>query len=266
MRNAVVAACAALILFLPAAQAQEQARVMILGAYHFSGGGADVVNPDAGDVLSPQSQREIADVVSRLARFRPTKIAVEATAEAQGRLDADYAAYRAGRRTLSGNEIEQLGMRLAARLGHARVYAVDWRSGMDLDAAMAAGRDAQQSDRLAAIDAAFARVGAVMQDIHADRSLIHRLRAHNSPRVENLHDLYLSLAQLGSQANPAGANVVGGWYVRNLVIFSNIARLATPGERVLVIYGSGHLKLLKQFVDEADNLDLVDALDYLGRD
>ena len=42
-----------------------------------------------------------------------------------------------------------------------------------------------------------------------------------------------------------------------------LARIAEPGERVLVIYGSGHKRLLDDFVDNAPNLSWVDPLPWL---
>src|SRR5687767_2400671 len=55
-----------------------QSPIMILGMYHMSNPGLDAVNLDADDVLQPKRQREIQELVDRLAKFRPTKIAVEA--------------------------------------------------------------------------------------------------------------------------------------------------------------------------------------------
>ena len=57
-----------------------------------------------------------------LKRFHPTKIAIESV----GTLRVDqYADYLAGKHTLSRNEIEQIGFRLAKDLGHHTVYPVD---------------------------------------------------------------------------------------------------------------------------------------------
>lgn len=77
--------------------------------------------------------------------------------------------------------------------------------------------------------------------------------------------LYLKLAVLGTDEDPAGAEVVAAWYERNLKIYSNIARLVEgPQERVLVIFGSGHLPQLVGFFDENPDYEVVPALDVLG--
>lgn len=245
--------------------APEPARVMVLGSFHFSGGGADMINPEVDDYLAPARQAEIAAVLDQLAAFAPTRIAVELTPEHQDRFNAHYAAYRAGEASLAVNERQQLGLRLAARLGHERVYAVDYASGMDFESMVGAATEAGQTALLQTWQTTIADVQdfiATEDDPHA--ALLDRLRFQNSQALIERHNLYLVLAQMGGADNPAGAREMTAWWGRNLQIFANIARIAEPGERVLVIYGSGHKALLDQFVDEAPNLVWVDPLDYLG--
>ena len=51
--------------------------------------------------------------------------------------------------------------------------------------------------------------------------------------------------------------------VRNLKIFSNIQRLATKNERVFIIFGAGHLQILRDLINADSNLKLVDIDKYL---
>lgn len=60
-----------------------------------------------------------------------------------------------------------------------------------------------------------------------------------------------------------GAQEMTAWWGRNLQIFAQIAWIAEPGERVLVIYGSGHKHLLDQFIGDSAELRLVDPLAHL---
>jgi hypothetical protein len=54
------------------------------------------------------------------------------------------------------------------------------------------------------------------------------------------------------------------WYKRNIRMFSNIARYTTfPGDRVLVIAGSGHLKILRDLAKDAPYFCLVEPNSYL---
>src|ERR687890_818199 len=83
-----------------------------VGMYHMANPGLDAVNTEADDVLLPKRQKEIQDLVDRLASFRPTKIAVEAPYRSTALPDR-YKQYVAGAYALSRNETEQIGFRLA---------------------------------------------------------------------------------------------------------------------------------------------------------
>ena len=56
---------------------------MILGVYHFANPGLDYVKSDLDDHLSEKRQKQIAEVVELLAKFRPTKIAIEDVPESK---------------------------------------------------------------------------------------------------------------------------------------------------------------------------------------
>ncbi len=240
------------------------AQVMVLGTFHFTGGGQDMINSEVDDFLAPHRQAEIEAVLDRLEAFAPTRIAVELTPEHEAAFNAGYAAYRAGELELGVNERQQIGMRLAARLGHDRLYAVDSQGGMDFDAMLSGAAEAGQTRLLADWEAYIGEVQVYMADMDSpEHTILQRLIQENSAETADYHDLYLLLAQMGSTENPAGAREMTRWWGRNLEIFANVARIAEPGERVLVIYGSGHKRLLDDFVDNTPNLTWVDPLPWL---
>jgi hypothetical protein len=86
----------------------------------------------------------------------------------------------------------------------------------------------------------------------------------NSPEYDALENLYLVVTTLGKGDDYKGADLVAGRFERNLKIFSNLARIATPGSRVVAIYGASHGKLLRQFVDESPDLQLVRVEKFLA--
>ena len=70
--------------------------------------------------------------------------------------------------------------------------------------------------------------------------------------------------QIGNKKNPVGAEVVGEWYKSNLRIYNNIESIAnSSSDRVLVLYGQGHLKILNQLINDSPNLDLIQINDLL---
>ena len=100
-----------------------RAEVLVLGVYHMANPGRDVFNMQADDVLAPKRQAEIAQLIEVLKKFQPTKIAIEA--DPYGRRRQEYADHLAGKHTLSRNENDQIGYRLAKELGHKAIYPVD---------------------------------------------------------------------------------------------------------------------------------------------
>lgn len=234
---------------------EDRPSLMVLGTVHLANNNRDVLRTEVDDVLSPRRQAEIEAVVSALARWRPTRIAVEIKSRDQAALDQRYADYRAGTYALTANEIDQIGLRLAARLGHERVYGVDWNDASPgdeaaydwIEGAEAAGEQA----RLAELRNP-AR-GQRITDLVQSRPIHDWLAVVNTPEyLLSMHRPYYDIALLGTPEGGQGANWVGAWHGRNLKIFGNLVRLAnTPGERVLVIYGAGHALLLNRFAEES---------------
>lgn len=244
-----------------AAQNAAEAEVMVLGVYHFAGG-QDYINPEVDDHLSPARQAEIAEVLDRLEAWGPARIMVELEPQHEAAFNARYAAFRAGEAALGVNERDQLGMALAARLGHERLYAVDHLTGMDFQAMIAAAQAAGQHDLLAAFQTGMGEVQAAM-DAAAQGTVRQRLALMNSPEYEALHRHYLALARMGDPANPEGARQMAAWWGRNMIIYARIAQQTRPGDRVLVIFGSGHKPLLERYFDEADGFRLADPYQLL---
>lgn len=254
----------------PGASAADKLALLIVGAPHFGNPARDVVNVRVPDVLAAERQREIEAVVDRLAAFRPTRVAIEWPADGQVRLDRRYADYRAGRYALTADERDQIGLRLAARLGLERVDAVDWSgdapgqwSDYDYPAwAEAHGRGAEWRGWVARFQAEADADARLM----ACTPVSAWLRKVNTPeyRLAN-HRTYFYVARIGDALGPnPGAAWVGTWYARNLRILNNLLALAPgPQERVVAIYGAGHGYLLDQQARESDAFEVADPLDFL---
>lgn len=243
--------------------AQTPATVMVLGTYHFANPGLDVVKTEVADVLVPARQAEIERTTAALARFRPTKIVIEALPASAARWDSLYRSYRGGTHTLARDEREQIGLRLAARLGHARVYPIDHAGEFPFGPVMAY---AQARDTAAArrIQAGLAALGIEENRRQRELTVAGNLRLRNDPRrVAAEHGLYMSLNSVGAGDGYAGAALVSRWYERNLYIFANLQRIAVPGDRILVIYGSGHSTILRELIRYTPGMTLAEAVDYL---
>jgi hypothetical protein len=248
----------------PAALAQSsemtrppRAEVLVVGTYHMANPGRDIFNMQADDVLAPKRQAEIAQVVATLRKFQPTKVALERTV-GDARIAKDYAAYLSGTHNLTRNEAEQLGFRLAKELGHKSVYAVDVAGEFPYQHLL---NFAKATNRAKELDALMAEIGKMVkaQNEHlASHTILETLLYMNADdKVAQDVGFYYRQAQMGEPWDWAGADLLAEWFRRNIRIFSNIAQLVdSPNERVVVIYGAGHLGWLQYNVASSPNLRL----------
>ena len=244
------------------AQGQGKAQVMILGTYHFANPGLDYVKSELDDHLSEKRQKQIAEVVERLAEFKPTKIAIEAPPEAKSP-QANYEAYLKGEYTLVANESEQIGFRLAKQFGHAKLHQIDAQLDMDVGAIVAA---AQASGNSAFLEL-FQKTITEIQDLQKRQMTMtvrESLMTHNDPQlIARGGDLYLQMARVRNAETFVGADVLASWYQRNFRIFTNLVQsIESPEDRVLVIFGSGHAAILREMVLSSPDLRLVEPNDY----
>jgi hypothetical protein len=238
-------------------------QVMILGVFHFANPNADYAKFKGTDVLTPDRQREIEAVVGQLARFKPTKIALERPTAESDSINADYHRYVTGDFPLTRNEIHQLGFRLAAQLHLARLYPVDFQLGMHIDSVMAY---AQQHDTafVTRFQSTVSEVVKLLDRMQREESIAANLRFMNEPAsILRAHQLYADMATVGAGDGYIGARVVGEWYDRNLNIFANLASIAQPGDRILLIIGMGHTPILRELVRSHPGMQLVEPLPYL---
>ncbi|MCA1850557.1 MAG: DUF5694 domain-containing protein, partial [Acidobacteria bacterium] len=212
-------------------------------------------NTQADDVLAPKRQAEMAQLIEVLKRFHPTKIAVEADVWNKHISEA-YADYVAGKHELTRNEIEQIGFRLAKELGHKTVYPVDADGEFPYQRVV---NYAKASGRSKELDAMMGGIGDRVKAQNAylaSHTILEALLYMNSDDyVAQDVGFYYRQAGFGEPGDWAGADLVSDWFRRNMRIYSNVMQLAdSPNERVLVIFGYGHLGWLRH--NFASNPDL----------
>ena len=248
-----------------------RAQLLLLGTFHFQDAGRDAYKPRFFvDVLSPERQREIEDVVDRLAHFRPTKVAVEQMPDQQARLDSLYQAYRAGRFQLRANEVFQIGFRLAAWMGHDRVYAVDADGRMYEPLRTQEEWDAGTCD-LPPEDTTWAARYRALYRFADSLKTVQPLRDHlvylnSAARVSQSHGHYLVDHFGRSRGDDLfGPDWLTRWYNRNLRIFHHLRQITSgPEDRVLFVVGSGHLPILRHAAQSSPEYRLVEVAKVLG--
>jgi len=224
-----------------------RAEVLVLGVYHMANPGRDIFNTKADDVLADKRQQELRQLAQTLKQFQPTKIAIEADVWSQ-RVPREYSDYLAGKYTLTRNEIDQVGYRLAKEMGHKAIYPVDVDGEFPFQRVV---NYAKASGRSKELEAMMNEIGGMVKaqtDYLASHTVLETLLYMNADtKVADDVGFYFREAHFGEPGDWAGADLVADWYRRNMRIYSNIVRLIdSPSERILVIYGAGHLGWLRQ--------------------
>jgi hypothetical protein len=231
------------------------AEVLVLGTYHMDNPGRDIFNMEADDVLAPKRQAEIRELLDVLAGFRPTKIAIETDSDSAK--IKHYQDYLAGKYELSRDERDQIGFRLAKELNLPRIYGIDADGEFPFlalqDYAKAHGREKE-------LESLMNQVGKTVQDENEflkSHSVLQMLLHMNSREaVRRGLAAYALFAHFGEEYNYPGARLLTEWYRRNMRIHTLLLNIIEPGDHVLVIFGAGHLGLLRQAVRTDPTLKL----------
>ena len=224
----------------------KKARVLALGTFHMANPGHDIFNLQVDDVLAPKRQKEIEETVAALKGFHPTKIVIEAQLGSE-KVAKDYQDYLDGKYTLKGDEIDQLGYRLAKELGHKQVYPIDVDGDFPFDKvqefAKKNGKEQVLNEWMAAYPKVLEKESAILKQGTISDLLLFM---NSKERVRAEQELYMDFARFSGGGEYPGPDLLAEWYRRNVRIYNNVTKLvATPEDHVLVIFGAGHLGWLR---------------------
>lgn len=238
-------------------------QVLVVGTFHMAAEPGPL-NPTVADLLEPRRQAELDELVERLAAFRPTRVALEATPDAA--ILAEYERFLAGELELGLDERHQLGFRLARAADLGRVLGVDFPLTLAPEQILAWGQTNGQQDLAAGIFASYMEAAAAWNPQGFDAlSMTEIYRAFNSDETDRrLRGVFASMIRIGSADEPVGADNLSRWYERNVRIVANTLRSAEPGDRIVVLYGANHRGILRELFEAVKGVEVVSAEDLLG--
>jgi hypothetical protein len=243
--------------------------LMIVGSFHFSNPGLDTFNAKVKDVLTPEKQAEIAEVMKRLEGFQPTKVAIEAPFKGSTTWPDRFKQYVDDKYTLGRNEIEQIAFRLAKQLGHKQVWPVDFPMWMDGRIPAEIGTAKPKPSDSNAKSAPTPEMPDFVKKkfkVIEEGTALEGFRYMNREEEDHFDQTYYidSLKPDPYSDSLYGTtDPVTNWYKRNLRIFTNIYRIAEPKDRILLVIGGGHRAILKQLTIDSSDFCLVDTAEYL---
>jgi hypothetical protein len=245
------------------AQSPKKAKILLIAVYHFVSKDNEYTQ-EQDDPRSPRRQREISAALDALKRFAPTKIALELPYE-DPQVLKDYSEYRKDKYLLKPSERDQFGFRLAKLLNHERVYPIDWHNDWDWNPVVKFAEQNGQGKLLADIRGRMQKVVDQLSHALRDGTVLEGLRVMNSKQwLQQRQAVEMLLVRIGRNDKNPGVELERNWYERNLRIFANLSRIIeSPDDRILVLYGGGHVPLLEQFVRDSPDLELVAPERYL---
>ncbi len=262
---------AALAFWSAANAAEPPVDVMVLGAYHFGNPGLDTNNAKVDSVLTPSKQAQLDAVAKALLKFRPTKVMVEMQSDSPDLATTAYSRFKVADLSNDANEITQIGFRIANLAGLQTVEGIDEQPGPgepDYYPYEKLQETAAKFGQAGLIDAANAPIKASLAKFEQDQktqSVAKLLIGANSDPIYTGTAFYYSLMPIGDNDLQTGADLNAAWYLRNAKIFAKLMHVTRSGDRVLVVYGSGHGYWLRHFATSVPGYRLVDPVPYLKR-
>ena len=243
----------------------DKKEVLLVATYHFLGSSTDTYSTGKDDVLTEKRQAELAIFLKRLSQFQPTKIAIERRRSGSADENKKYQQYLEGSYQLNGNEREQVGYRLAQMMNHDTLYCIDEGNNWFMKEVAAFAEENGQGHIL---QEAHAMAGPWIEEtkkLIRSQTILENFRHQNmTGHVDLNHSFYIDyLVRIGKDDSHIGADLVADWYKRNIKIFANVTRFAEPGDRILILYGQGHIHILKELFEDATDIEVIDVMPLL---
>lgn len=249
---------------------RELPKVLVVGTFHFGYPGMDAhktAEADQVDILSPKKQKEVEALVDYIARFKPTKIVVEA-GQNSGYLIRRYEEYLKDPSTLRRNEIDQVGFRLMKHFSLDTLYGCD---APGLIHSMEQHPDSTALNRFLSevfegydwksddpMDALYEEFYDYDDQLTKEMPLLDYFKYLNADDlIRRYHGAYL-IGDFKTDGYRGADALALYWYSRNLRIFRNIQRVIEgPADRVLVLFGAGHSSILLQQFEASPEFEVV---------
>jgi Family of unknown function (DUF5694) len=210
--------------------------IILVGTYHF----------EQDDELIEKKEKEVIELVDYLARSKPTKVAVEWEKSKDKELNIEY---QKSNEDYSIDEIQQIGFRLAKKLNHEKVYAVNWSGEISQE---------DMTELNASIQGSYPELLNKMKvfsenapDISLNTPLVKSFRELNdNEATKELERMYLSFVTVtDNKEKMIGFDFLNKWLERELMVFKNIVETSNSNDRILLLIGSDHLWMLRKLFE-----------------
>ncbi len=244
---------------------KEKAQVLVVGTFHFDYPNLDVNKINDGDkidVLKEPKKSEITALVNYIKKFKPTKIAIEATPKWNA--TEKLRQYKAGNSRNERDERYQIALRIASEMKMDTIYGIDAGSFdedlVKLDSVyfqkLFKDFDFQNDDKF---NAMYMKWFDYEEKLPVTTNLLKYIKRINTSESHKLgYGAYL----VGDFKldNQRGADILSiWWYNRNLRIFRKLQEITESSkDRILVIFGNGHAAVLRQLLESSPEYKFIE--------
>lgn len=253
----------------PTRNPSKEIPVLLIGTFHLDNPNRDLANAQVGGVLEPPSQSALERLAEELAAWEPTVVAVEAPHTRREPLNTLYKSYRRGERsydemkpmpepfsdTFARNEVVQIGFRLAEMVELDEIEPIDHETSIPAYTSQSGVTDVFNSlprpDEVEYDVATPADIEKDIEDLLAKDPLDEAVRAMNQPALLKAnHDLMFA-ASLEHQDEDAAIGHLVAWYERNIRTVRTLYSRCAIDDRVVLVFGNGHINVLRHLLEEA---------------
>lgn len=213
-------------------------KIILIGTFHFEAD-ADFIKV---------KEEEIREFVEFLAEWSPSKIALEWESKDEQFLNERF---HKGSNQYSIDEIEQIGFRLAKKLEHNKVYAVNWEGELVQEDVQNLFNEIKEN--YPEIFGKIESLNSASPALSYTSSLIEAFcRLNEREYIHSLEQLYLSFVIVeNKKGEKIGINFLDKWMKRELTIFKNMIDISRDRteECILLVIGSDHIWMLRRLFE-----------------
>ena len=252
----------------------DKIQVLNVGFFHF-GSTSDATKVDF-DENNTKAQEEIRELSILLAKFKPTIICLEYLPEIDNDINKAYQDFlkKPSELNTQYGELSMVGFDVARISGLNKVYGIDNHMGYNYSVGDYIENSPELTNAIDPItyleitnDPLKAYPEMEKRNNNFDNlSLLEKLVLINEPVMldYSLNANADKLFYVGIDDNFVGADQAALFYHRNMKIYSNLNRIQmNKNDRVLILMGSAHTAMLREFMQRSPKFEMLNTLEYL---
>lgn len=257
----------------------NNANIMILGTFHFATEeGTDIIK-----VQNENRQKELAKLIKKISEFKPNKLCIELRPSEEKKYNKILQEFlenpaldlnkKLGEFNIKGADYDitksideriKFAFDLAKYNKINHIHCIDYYDGWTQP--MVFEKAKENDTAYKKLEKSYMKFANAYYSIFTEKTSTEKIYIFLNDKETNelQHSTsFLPFNEIGIGEDSVGVDFVASWYRRNLHIFANLKNISKEGDRILVLYGAGHLKLLRDFINDSFDLNYVEALNYL---